>query len=93
MISALTFNGINYLSGGSAKQFVSMDASWENNFRPASFPARALRMAIRSRDASSGRPRLRGSVCWCAVQYGSTEYSNLINLTTGTATVHGDARC
>jgi len=38
MISALTFNGINYLSGGNAKQFVSMDASWENNFRPGFFP-------------------------------------------------------
>src|ERR1022692_3854457 len=38
MISALTFNGINYLSGGSAKQLVSMEASWENNFRPGFFP-------------------------------------------------------
>ena len=38
MITALTFNGINYLSGSSAKDFVSMEASWENNFRPGFFP-------------------------------------------------------
>ena len=38
MISALTINGINYLTGGSGKQFVSLDASWENNFRPGFFP-------------------------------------------------------
>jgi hypothetical protein len=38
MVSALTINGVNYLTGGSGKQFVSMDASWENNFRPGFFP-------------------------------------------------------
>src|SRR5579862_4953756 len=38
MISPLTFNVINYLSGISAKDFVSMEASWENNFRPGFFP-------------------------------------------------------
>jgi hypothetical protein len=38
MITSLTFNGINYLTGGNAKQFVSMEASWDNNFRPGFFP-------------------------------------------------------
>ena len=38
MVTMLTLNGVNYLTGGSGKQFVSMDASWENNFRPGFFP-------------------------------------------------------
>ena len=42
MITALTFNGINYLSGSSAKDFVSMEASWENNFRPGFFPGSGM---------------------------------------------------
>jgi hypothetical protein len=70
MITALTFNGVNYLSGGAAKQFVSMDPSWENNCRPGFFP---------------GRPDLHRAVC-VRVEAGSTEYASLIALTTGTAT-------
>ena len=66
MISALTFNGINYLTGGSGKQFVSMDASWENNFRPGFFPGRERRTATRSRDVSSGATAPSPCSLWCA---------------------------
>ena len=66
MISALTINGINYLTGGSGKQFVSLEASWENNFRPGFFPAPGHRTATRSRAASSGATASFASSSWCA---------------------------
>jgi len=62
MITALTFNGVNYLTGGSAKQFLSMDASWRTT---------SARLLSRSgsqdgyqiQGASSGRPDLHRAVC------------------------------
>ena len=87
MISALTINGINYLTGGSGKQFVSLDASWENNFRPGFFPGSGTQDGF----------QIQGRFEWCdrafavqfvvRVQAGSTEYANLINQTTGSATI------
>ncbi len=85
MISALTFTGMNYLSGGSAKDFVSMEASWDDNFRPGFFPGSG------TQDGYQVQGRFEWG-CVFAVQFvvrveaGSAEYSNLINLTTGTAT-------
>jgi hypothetical protein len=86
MISALTFNGINYLSGGSAKQFVSMEASWENNFRPGFFPGSGAQDGYQIQGRFEWGDRVFAVQFVVRVQAGSTEYANLINLTTGTAT-------
>ena len=86
MITALTFNGINYLSGGSAKQFVSMEASWENNFRPGFFPGSGTQDGYQIQGRFEWGDRAFAVQFVVRVQAGSTEYSNLINLTTGTAT-------
>ena len=86
MISALTFNGINYLSGGSAKQFVSMDASWENNFRPGFFPGSGAQDGYQIQGRFEWGDRVFAVQFVVRVQAGSTEYANLINQTTGTAT-------
>jgi hypothetical protein len=85
-ISALTLNGINYLTRGSAKQFVSMDASWENNFRPGFFPGSGSQDGYQIRGRFEWGDRVFAVQFVVRVQAGSTEYSNLINLTTGTAT-------
>ena len=86
MITALTFNGINYLSGGSAKQFVSMDASWENNFRPGFFPGSGSQDGYQIQGRFEWGDRAFAVQFVVRVQTGSTEYATLINLTTGTAT-------
>jgi hypothetical protein len=66
MISALTFNGINYLSGGSAKQFVSMDASWENNFRPGFFPGSGAQDGYQIQGRFEWGDRASRCSLWCA---------------------------
>jgi hypothetical protein len=86
MISALTFNGVNYLSGGSGKQFVSMEASWENNFRPGFFPGSGTQDGYQIQGRLEWGDRVFAVQFVVRVEAGSTEYSNLINLTTGTAT-------
>jgi hypothetical protein len=86
MITALTFNEINYRSGGSAKQFVSMDASWENNFRPGFFPGSGSRDGYQIQGRFEWGDRAFAVQFVVRVQTGSTEYATLINLTTGTAT-------
>jgi hypothetical protein len=86
MITALTFNGVNYLTGGSAKQFVSMEASWENNFRPGFFPGSGTQDGYQIQGRFEWGDRAFAVQFVVRVQAGSTEYSNLINLTTGTAT-------
>jgi hypothetical protein len=87
MISALTVNGVNYLTGGSAKQFVSMDASWENNFRPGFFPGSGTQDGYQIQGRFEWGDRAFAIQFVVRVQSGSTEYSNLISQTTGTATV------
>jgi hypothetical protein len=86
MISALTFNGINYLSGGSAKDFVSMEASWDNNFRPGFFPGSGTQDGYQVQGRFEWGDRVFAVQFVVRVEAGSAEYSNLINLTTGTAT-------
>ena len=87
MISALTINGINYLTGGSGKQFVSMDASWENNFRPGFFPGSGTQDGYQIQGRLEFGDRTFAVQFVVRVQAGSTEYTNLINQTTGTATI------
>ena len=86
MITALTFNGVNYLSGGSAKQFLSMDASWENNFRPGFFPGSGSQDGYQIQGRFEWGDRTFTVQFVVRVQAGSTEYASLIALTTGTAT-------
>ncbi|HLM98196.1 MAG TPA: hypothetical protein VK335_02880 [Bryobacteraceae bacterium] len=86
MISALTFNGINYLSGSSAKDFVSMEASWENSFRPGFFPGSGAQDGYQIQGRFEWGDRVFAVQFVVRVEAGSAEYSNLINLTTGTAT-------
>jgi hypothetical protein len=87
MISTLTMNGINYLSGGSGKQFVSMDASWDNNFRPGFFPGSGTQDGYQIQGRFEWGDRAFAVQFVVRVQAGSEEYSNLINQTTGTATI------
>ena len=87
MISTLTFNGINYLSGGSAKDFVSMEASWENNFRPGFFPGSGAQDGYQIQGRFEWGDRVFAEQFVVRVEAGSAEYANLINLTTGTAEV------
>jgi len=87
MISALTINGINYLSGGSGKQFVSLDMSWDNNFRPGFFPGSGTQDGYQIQGRLEWGDRTFGFQMVVRVQYGSQEYTNLINLTTGTSTI------
>jgi hypothetical protein len=87
MISALTINGINYLTGGSGKQFVSLDASWNNNFRPGFFPGSGTQDGYQIQGRLEWGDRAFGVQIVVRVQAGSTEYTNLINQTTGSATV------
>ena len=87
MISALTINGINYLTGGSGKQFVSMDASWDNNFRPGFFPGSGNQDGYQIQGRFEWGDRAFGIQFVVRVQSGSQEYSNLIDQTTGSATL------
>jgi len=87
MITALTFNGVNYLTGGSGKQFVSMDASWENNFRPGFFPGSGTQDGYQIQGRFEWGDRTFAVQFVVRVQAGSTEYTNLINQTTGSATL------
>jgi hypothetical protein len=86
-ITALSFNGVNYMSGASASNFVSLDASWDNNFRPGYFPGSG------NQDGYQIQGRLEFGDRTFSVQYvvrvaaGSPEYGDLIALTTGTSTV------
>ena len=87
MISALTINGINYLSGGSGKQFVSCDISWENNFRPGFFPGSGTQDGYQIQGRFEWGDRVFGITMVVRVQAGSSEYADLIAQTTGTATI------
>jgi hypothetical protein len=87
MVSALTINGINYLTGGSGKQFVSLDASWENNFRPGFFPGSGAQDGYQIQGRFEWGDRSFAVQFVVRVQSGSLEYANLINQTTGPATI------
>ena len=87
MISALTINGINYLTGGSGKNFVSLDLSWDNNFRPGFFPGSGTQDGYQIQGRLEWGDRTFGMSMVVRVSAGSTEYANLINLTTGTSTI------
>lgn len=86
-ISSLTINGINYLTGGSGRQFVSLDASWANNFRPGFFPGSGAQDGYQIQGRLEFGDRSFGVQFVVRVQAGSTEYANLIGLTTGAATI------
>jgi hypothetical protein len=87
MVSALTINGINYLTGGSGKQFVSLDASWENNFRPGFFPGSGLQDGYQIQGRFEWGDRTFAVQFVVRVQTGSAEYAALIAQTVGTATI------
>jgi len=87
MISALTINGINYLTGGSGKQFVSLDASWENNFRSGFFPGSGTQDGYQIEGRFEWGDRAFSITFVVRIQAGSQEYTNLINQTTGPATI------
>ena len=85
-ITALTFNGIDYMTGSSASQFVSLDVGWENNFRPGFFPGSGAQDGYQIQGRFEWGERAFTLQFVVRVQAGSTEYANLINQTTGTAT-------
>ena len=87
MITALTINGVDYLTGGSGKQFISMDASWDNNFRPGFFPGSGTQDGYQVQGRFEWGDRTFGIQFVVRVQAGSTEYTKLINQTTGSATI------
>ena len=62
------------------------DASWENNFRPGFFPGSGTQDGYQIQGRFEFGDRTFAVQFVVRVQAGSTEYSNLINLTTGTAT-------
>jgi hypothetical protein len=86
MVTALNFNGIDYLTGGEAKQFISMEASWENNFRPGFFPGSGTQDGFQIQGRFEWGDRVFAVQFVVRVQAGSAEYANLINQATGTAT-------
>src|SRR5208283_239959 len=87
MVTALTINGINYLTGGSGKQFVSLEATWENNFRPGFFPGSGEQDGFQIQGRFEWGDRSFSVQFVVRVQHGSTEYASLIAQTTGTATI------
>jgi hypothetical protein len=87
MVTALTINGINYLAGGSANNFVSLDASWENNFRPGFFPGSGTQDGFQIQGRFEWGDRSFSVQFVVRVQAGSQEYANLINQVTGPATI------
>jgi hypothetical protein len=86
-ITALTFNGINYISGGASQQFVSMDASWDNNFRSGYFPGSGQQDGYQIQGRLEFGDRAFNVQYVVRVASGSTEYASLIALTTGTSTI------
>jgi len=86
-ISALTINGTNYLSGGSAAQFVSLDMSYDNNFRPGFFPGSGSQDGYQIQGRFEWGDRTLGMQLVVRVQHGSGEYAALIALTTGASTI------
>jgi hypothetical protein len=86
MITALTFNGINYLTGGAAGNFVSLEVSWENNLRPGFFPGSGSQDGYQIQGRFEIGDRAFGVKYVVRAQTGSAEYAALIALTTGTAT-------
>jgi hypothetical protein len=87
MVSALTINGIDYLTGGAGGNFVSLDASWENNFRPGFFPGSGEQDGFQIQGRFEWGDRSFTVQFVVRVQAGSTEYANLINQVTGPATI------
>jgi hypothetical protein len=87
MVSELTINGINYLTGGTGNNFVSLDASWENNFRPGFFPGSGEQDGFQIQGRFEWGDRSFTVQFVVRVQAGSAEYANLINQVTGPATI------
>jgi hypothetical protein len=87
MVTALSINGVDYLTGGSGKQFVSMDASWDNNFRSGFFPGSGNQDGYQTQGRFEWGDRACGLQFVVRVQAGSTEYTKLVNQTAGTATI------
>ena len=87
MVTALTINGINYLAGGSGKNFVSLDASWENNFRPGFFPGSGEQDGFQIQGRFEWGDRSFAVQFVVRVQAGSAEYGNLVNQVIGPATI------
>jgi hypothetical protein len=86
-ITVLTINGINYLSGASAKNFVSLDASWDNNFRGGFFPGSGTQDGYQIQGRFEWGDRVFAMQLVVRAATGSAEYAALIALTTGTATI------
>jgi hypothetical protein len=87
MVTALTINGINYLTGGNGNQFVSLDASWENNFRPGFFPGSGQQDGYQIQGRFEWGDRTFAVQFVVRVQVGSLEYAALIAQTIGPATI------
>ena len=92
MITALTINGINYLSGGSGNSSFPWMRPGTTISGPGFFPGSGTQDGYQIQGRFEWGDRAFAVQFVVRVQSGSTEYSNLINLTTGHGHGHDDAR-
>jgi hypothetical protein len=92
-ITALNFNGVDYISGASARQFISMDVTWDNNVRSGFFPGSGSKDGYQTQGRIEIGDRVMGFQLVVRVAAGSTEYANLIalNSAASTFTMHRDS--
>jgi hypothetical protein len=81
---SLSINGVNYVT---AKNFVSVDVGWENNFRPGFFPGTALQDGFATQGRFECGDRTTSLNFVARFNSGSTELATLLALTSGEATM------
>lgn len=80
----LTINGIDYVA---SKNFLSLDASWDNNFRPGFFPGSGTQDGFQIQGRLEIGDRTCGFTYVARYANGSTELTKLRALTSGTAVI------
>lgn len=85
LLTALTINGIDYFT--SAKNFLSLDWSWDNNFRTGFFPGSGSQDGFQIQGRIEIGDRAHGFRYVARFLNGSTELTKLRALTTGTCTI------
>jgi hypothetical protein len=79
---ALTINGVDYVT---PKSFMSLDWSWDNNFRPGYYPGSGSQDGFQIQGRIETGDRSHGFAFTARYRNGSTELTKLRALTTGTA--------
>jgi hypothetical protein len=78
----LTINGVDYVT---PKSFMSLDWSWDNNFRPGYFPGSGSQDGFQIQGRTEIGDRSHGFVFTARYKNGSLELTKLRALTAGTA--------